>query len=160
MHVVAAAHDDVGAGGAGDLHQAEGIGAEAAAGEIDHAPPARREHAPDLVGRHVARVEQVVSRGALDRAVVDGPDIVEGQLGPERLGLPLRRMADVAEEMLVHERGPELVRRDGPEHGLHLASLGLTVGRWHRGSHRTLGRPRASMPQSADAVAASPPGAV
>ena len=30
VHVVAAAHDDVGAGGAGDLDEAEGIGAEPA----------------------------------------------------------------------------------------------------------------------------------
>ena len=121
-------------------------------------PPAASMCATSSAG-DVARVEEVVARGPLDRAVVDGPDIVERQLRAERLLRALRRVPDIAQEMLVHERRPEVGGGDGAEHGLHLDQAGRD-GR--RVSWRPTVRRRAVVPSMPQAVGGTrfTPGAV
>ena len=125
VDVVAAAHDQMHAGALGDAAQALGIGREAAAGQLDDRVAAVVLHHLDLAGRDVLEVEHVLAAGPLDAAaIVELPDVLQGDLGAEIVVRSRRRRADVAKHVLVHQRAAELSGLDRAEDGLDLALPG------------------------------------
>ena len=113
-----------------------GIGRQPAAGQLDDGIAAVMLHHADLAGGDVLEIEHVLAAGALDAAaVVELPDVLERDLGPE-IVVRTRRAgrADVAQHVLVHQGAAELLRRDRPEHGLDLA-YELLACRRHSGDY-------------------------
>lgn len=78
--------------------------------------------------------EMRISRGVLHRAVVDAPHVVEGQLGPEGIGLALRRGADVAQRCSRISVGRRSSRAMGPRT---VCTRARRVGLCHGGARRT-----------------------
>src|SRR5258708_11411294 len=125
-HAVAAAHDDVDPGRQRDLLQPPGVGLEAAAGELDHGIAAEILHGVHLGNGHILQVHEVAA-DMLHPAVVDGVGVVEGDVRLRLVRLHHRRRAQIAEEMLVHERHAERGRLDQAGHGLNAALKTLSI---------------------------------
>ena len=109
VDVVAAAHDQVHAGAGGDAPEAVGIGRQAAAGQLDDGIATLVLHGRHFAGGDVLQIEHVLAAGALQAtAVVDLPDILQGDLGAEIVVGARAGRTDVAQHMLVHQRPAEL----------------------------------------------------
>ena len=122
VDVVAAAHDHVRAGPFSDALKPVGIGRQPATGQLDDGVAAIVLHHADLSRSDILEVEHVLAADALDAAaVVQLPDILQRDLGPEIVVGPRLWRADVAQNVLVHQGAAEPLRLDRTEDGLDLA---------------------------------------
>ncbi len=105
VDVVAAAHDQVHAGAGGDPPEAVGIGREAAAGQLDDGVAALVLHHRHFAGGDVLEIEHVFAAGALQpAAIIDLPDILQGDLGAEIVVGARAGRTDVTQYVFVHQR--------------------------------------------------------